>query len=197
VFALTETAMAGAIEDKKESGPKSQPVTLDRWMDVMRENTALSTQVAMLKVQIEHLTEKNAELNLLNVELNEELDEMEEELEGEEEEDEDKVSGKVGEVPRNMEQGLAMFLNKHGEQIIGLLGGNKNKIKKDEIPDEEEADNIQVSGIQQAQVKTMQGVIDELRKHDKDLFKHLYKLTLVAEQSPEIFKMFLKKLEEM
>ena len=194
-FALTETALAGNTEEKGNKYSNS-PVSLDKWLEAIRENTALSSQVATMKIQIEHLIEKNARLNELNVDLNAELDEYEEEDEEEEDDDDSQVTGGV---PKNMEQALGQFLNNHGEKIIDLFSGlkGKKKIEDDEIPEETQEDNVQMSGIKENKVTTLAGVIDELAKHDPKIYQHLYKLVLIAEREPKIFNMFLDKLEKL
>ena len=195
-FALSE-GVAGTEEKKGDNSGRGSSISTQQWLDIMRENTQLAGTIAANKIQIEHLNEKILEQASYIDELETELDEFEE-FDEEEEEEEASVTG----VPKNMEQALGKVLVDNSDKIIDMLSGFFNKGGKkieDDIPDEEpeEKDPVQMSGIAETKPTTIAAVCEELKKHDPKLFKHLYKLVLVAEQKPDIFKMFLTKLEEI
>lgn len=192
VFSMSESAISGETTELK-SGAKwitDTPASLKDHIALVQENAKLSVEVNMHKAECMRLME---EISKLKVELdyaNNLLDEYEEE--DEEDEEEQGVTG-TGD-PKNMNEAISQLISKHGGTLIeGLFG--KGKSKMEDIP-EEETDNAEVNGIEERPMpKNITGIIEELRTHDENLFKHLYKLLQIARSQPVVFKNILTQLE--
>jgi predicted DNA-binding protein YlxM (UPF0122 family) len=181
-FSLSEVANNVSISNEKIGNQKTTGVSFDDHIKLVRDLAMSEAKCSALRIENEHLQEKVNKLTTEIEELEEELDEMDEE-EG------DKASMGSAAAPVTWQDSLGKILAEAAPAIIKNMTG---KVKSDKV--EEDVDNMTVNGVDTQKV-TMQAIIDGLRKHDKDLFNHLYKLWKLAEQKPEMFKALISNLD--
>jgi hypothetical protein len=191
----------------------SGQINLNSYLDLMRENSDLKVNANYWKKSLDD------SLALIKM-LEEEIDDLEQELEEMQEDEEESVSG-----TSSIQDTLSNLIQVHGGTIINNLIKGKGEVKNEEIPaeqfeqeipmgaeveeddsfeefeeddsfeeDEEERPNAYMNGIT-GNIVTMEALIKELRKHDTELFKHLYKLLLIAQNKPDVFKSIISSLE--
>lgn len=189
----------GQQNNSQERSNHSQGINMGSYLNIMQENSDLKVNLNYYKNLYEKAEQENKLLHKEIEELESEIEALEDELE---EQEEEAMAGTTG-----VEGALADLIQKHGGTVIeNLVNKNKKgKLTLEEIPEEingdedEEAEdgNIEMNGIAEGNVKTMEDVVRELRKHDPNLFKHLYMLLNIAEKKPSTFKMLLSQLENL
>lgn len=181
-------------------------------LEIVQENARLEIQLQNYKTQNQELIEKIGKLNNYISTLEKDIEELEDELEDYENEE-----SSIGEVGKeNLESVATSLLKTHGASIIEKFTGKKVELKHDEgvtgeeeeeeleddpegeyeLEEEEpEDDKVTMNGL--SNLPSMEKIILRLQAKDKKLHEHLYKLMLIAEQKPEMFKELISYLEGM
>lgn len=179
-FIIDESATVG--NTKVEPVKDYTPASLKSSLELIETNAKLSSEIGILKFQLEQANKTITELNSHIVDLEEELDELEEGGEGD-------ING-MGGTP--MERALSKLLEENGATIIENFMPKKNGESK--LNPE-----VKITGLKEgdAQMPDFNVCIDILKQHDVQLHYHLYKLVLIAQQMPGTFKTLLKKIDEL
>lgn len=217
-FTLNEQYGASEPEEKV-SGTKSVPgftgqLGIREHVALINENAKLSAECETWKSKYNDILKKNIELENLVEELEDEIEELEEELEeleegGEKKEGTERLIGAVTKVVEEHGGTLVEHFTgkkgKGGSQVHGMpdeeeeeyeeehISGQENNSEESES-NEEEGEDVAMNGI--TQLPEIPEIIEELKKHDAKLQRHLFKLLLIAQQKPNTFKILLGKIED-
>jgi len=184
-FMLSEQKMNGTPAEYEPQ--KYDSNAMKDKIELIHQNAALISEIGILKFQIDFLQRENLALKSNLVDLETELNNANADLDDIEEEEEKESVG-------TMQSAIAGLIQKHGAEIIGSFVASK-AVKEKLSPE------VKISGFNDANDKsgnyTLQQLLTELDKADKHLHYHLYKLVLISQQQPDLFKLFMDKLDNM
>lgn len=155
-------------------------------IELIKLNAKIQVELNVYKAENDRLLGEIERLKAHIEDLEEEINEYEEECE----EEEEKISGDP------LSNALAGLVKEHGGVIIESItsGKLKDKLKGDE----NNIDPVQMGNVREKLLTlTVEQIIEKLKTYDENLQYHLYKLLLIAEQRPYLFRSFLNKLNEI
>jgi hypothetical protein len=215
-FTLSETAPIQEPDEKgKNNSGFSGSIGIRDHISMIHENSKLAAECEMWKTKYTDLQASFVEMKKENEELLDEIDELEEEIEqleeGEEEENEKGIMGAITKLVE--ENGGAIIETLMGEKgVKGMpkdpeeevveevveepTSGTEKKEGEEGEEEEEGEENVTMNGIDSTTMPDVNTIVEELKKHDSKLQRHLFKLLLIARQKPMTFKTLLIKIEK-